>query len=94
MLFSQINMLPDAVEHYQQAINLDPSNNEHYYSLAAVQRHMGGLEQAEDNLTRAIALNTLDIDAHTLRVDLKKQTRELHKFVVPKPPMPTFIPNV
>lgn len=82
MLFSQINMLPDAVEHYQQAINLDPSNNEHYYSLAAVQRHMGGLEQAEDNLTRAIALNTLDIDAHTLRVDLKKQTRE-NNFVEP-----------
>lgn len=74
LLYSQINQANLAVYHYQKAIELAPHNYEHYYSLAAVQRHLGELVQAEINLNRTIDLCPLDIDAHALRVDLKKQT--------------------
>ena len=80
MLCSQIKLPEQAIVHYQQAIELEPNNHEHFYSLAAVLRHAGKLQQAEVHLTKAIELQPLDIDAHALRVDLKKQSRE-HNYI-------------
>ena len=80
MLCSQLKLSNRAIAHYQNAISLEAQNHEHHYSLAAVLRHAGELQQAEEHLTKAIELQPLDIDAHTLRVDLKKQTGE-HNYV-------------
>lgn len=76
LLFSQIHLYEHSIKHYQKAISLEPSNDTHYYSLAAVYRYAGNLEQAEACLTKAIDCNENDIDAHALRVDLKKQTAD------------------
>jgi len=95
MLYSQIHLYQQSIEHYHKAIALEPEKSTHYYSLAAVQRYAGDLEQAEINLTKAIEFHPFDIDAHTLRVDLKKQTKEdnyiesltalINQPVLPKP---------
>jgi len=74
LLFSQIHLYEQSIKHYQEAISLEPNNHSHYYSLAAVYRYAGNLEQAEAYLTKAIEYNAHDIDAHALRVDVKKQT--------------------
>ena len=76
MLCSQLHMPSQSIKQYKMAIKLDPNNHEHYYSLAAVLRHTGDMEQAEFNLNKAATLNPMDIDAITLKVDLKKQTSE------------------
>jgi len=76
LLFSKINLYKQSIKHYQKAISLEPTNHTHYYSLATVYRYAGDLAQAEAFLTKAIECNVNDIDAHTLRVDLQKQTLE------------------
>lgn len=80
LLFSQIHLYEGSIKHYQKAISIEPSNNTHHYSLAAVYRYAGNLEQSEACLTNAIDCNTNDIDAHALRVDLKKQTLD-HNYI-------------
>ncbi len=74
LLFSQIHLYAQSIDHYQKAISLEPTNHSHYYSLAAVYRYAGDLAQAEAHLTKAIKCNANDIDAHALRVDVQKQT--------------------
>ncbi|QBY04549.1 sulfotransferase family protein [Thalassotalea sp. HSM 43] len=76
LLLSQLDSPKLAIQHYQSAINKDASNHQHYYSLGAVQRHQGDLVDAERSLTKAIELNPRDVDAHCLRVDLRKQTKQ------------------
>jgi len=80
LLFSQIHLYAQSIEHYQKAISLDPSNHTHHYSLAAVYRYSGNLAQAEAYLTKAIEYNADDIDAHALRVDVRKQTAK-HNYI-------------
>jgi tetratricopeptide (TPR) repeat protein len=76
LLFSKLNLVDQAISHYQQAISLDSENHEHYYSLATVLRFAGDLALAEQHLDKAVSLQPLDIDAHVLKVDLRKQTPE------------------
>jgi tetratricopeptide (TPR) repeat protein len=76
LLFSKLSLVDQAISHYQQAITLDSENHEHYYSLATVLRFAGDLVLAEQHLDKAVALEPLDIDAHVLKVDLRKQTPE------------------
>jgi tetratricopeptide (TPR) repeat protein len=76
LLFSKLNLVEQAISHYQQAVSLDSENHEHYYSLATVLRFAGNLVLAEQHLDKAVALEPLDIDAHVLKVDLRKQTPE------------------
>jgi tetratricopeptide (TPR) repeat protein len=76
LLFSKLNLVDKAISHYQQAISLDSENHEHYYSLATVLRFAGDLALAEQHLDKAVTLQPLDIDAHVLKVDLRKQTFE------------------
>ncbi|MBU2880411.1 sulfotransferase [Psychrosphaera sp. B3R10] len=78
LFYSQLNKPELAVAQYKRAIQLDPSNNEHHYSLATVLRHCGELIQAQASLLTAIQLNGNDIDAHCLLVDLAKQTNEMN----------------
>jgi len=76
LLFSKLHLVEQSICHYRKAIALDTENHEHYYSLATVLRHAGELLLAEENLNKAIELQPLDIDAHVLNVDLKKQTQD------------------
>jgi len=76
LLFSKLNLVDQAISHYRQAITLDSENHEHYYSLATVLRFAGDLVLAEQHLDKAVALEPLDIDAHVLKVDLRKQSPE------------------
>jgi tetratricopeptide (TPR) repeat protein len=76
LLFSKLNLVDQAIDHYQQAITLDSENHEHYYSLATVLRFAGDLALAEQHLDKAVTLDPLDIDAHVLKVDLRKQIPE------------------
>ncbi|MCO4799938.1 MAG: sulfotransferase, partial [Colwelliaceae bacterium] len=76
LLFFKLNHIEKATIHYRKAITSDDKNHQHYYNLATMQRFTGELGLAEENLSKAIKLNPLDVDAHALRVDLKKQTNE------------------
>lgn len=76
LLLSKLNLSSLSIEHYKLAIDKDPNNHEHLFSLATVQRHIGDLVSAESSLSKAIVLNPKDVDAHALRVDLRKQTRD------------------
>lgn len=78
LYYSQLNKPELAVTQYKRAIQLEPKNNEHHYSLATVLRHCGKLNQAQASLLTAIQLNGSDIDAHCLLVDLAKQTYEMN----------------
>jgi tetratricopeptide (TPR) repeat protein len=74
LVFAKLQLIEPAIAHYQKAITLDSKNHEHYYSLATVLRFAGDLALAEQHLDKAITLEPLDIDAHVLKVDLKKQS--------------------
>jgi tetratricopeptide (TPR) repeat protein len=76
LLFSKLKLVDQAISHYQHAISLDSENHEHHYSLATVLRFAGDLALAEQHLDKAVTLQPLDIDAHVLKVDLRKQTSE------------------
>jgi len=67
--------------YYQQAIDLISNTNRQrkaqlYFNLAAIQRYLGNIDEAEKSLTAAIALNPNDYEAYLLRSSLKKQTMQ------------------
>ena len=43
-------MQPQALRQYQRASELEPSQAEHYYNLATVQRFLGDFDASEANL--------------------------------------------
>lgn len=75
-LMSRLDLQATALEHYQQAVRLEPEVGEHYYNLATVHRFLGNIEAAEVALTEALARDPGDAEAHKLRADLRQQTPE------------------
>ncbi|HEB26965.1 MAG TPA: sulfotransferase family protein, partial [Porticoccus sp.] len=65
-----------ALQQYKRAIELEPKEAGHYYNLATVQRFLGDFESADKSLQKVIELNPQDYDAHYLRSDLKRQTKD------------------
>lgn len=61
---------------YQRSLELQPSNSDYLYNLAASKTALGQLEDAEKLFTRAIKLNPRDHGAWLNRSGLKKQTAD------------------
>ena len=73
---SRLGLYEDARRQYAQAIKLEPEQSSNYYNLATVERFLGDAEAAQAALTRCLALDPDDEDAHFLRAGLKTQTDE------------------
>jgi len=58
---------------YQRILVLQPGIAGHHYNLASCQRFLGLLEEAEEELNQALALDPLDTEAQLLRSGLRKQ---------------------
>lgn len=63
LLLSQLDLMAEACIQYQRAIDLAPGEGGNYYNLATVQRALGDLEAARENLSRATELDPQDYDA-------------------------------
>jgi len=61
-----------AVDLYRRAISKDPGNSRIHYNLAATQRMLGELDEAQDSCQRAIALDQTDVEAWFLLSELKQ----------------------
>ena len=64
----------DAEFHYLRAVELDPNNPNYRFNLATMQRFVGKLDAASDNLDKAIALNPTDCEALLLRSGFRTYT--------------------
>ncbi len=60
---TELNRIPEAESHLQRAVELDKDGKE-ALQIAARQRPLGHVEEANDNLRRAIELNPLQITAY------------------------------
>ncbi len=76
LVLNKLSNYQDAIEYYQQAIALAPSNGELYFNLASMQRYLGENYNAEVNLNWAISLNANDHEAYLQRASLRKQSKE------------------
>jgi len=74
MLYTQLERRADAVACYERAAALEPDRAKHYYNIAALQRSLGDIEQAEANFDKAIELDPADWEAIKVRSELRKQT--------------------
>jgi len=74
MLYTQLERREEAVACYQRAAALEPERAKHYYNIAALQRSLGDIEQAEANFDKAIELDPADWEAIKVRSELRKQT--------------------
>jgi len=74
MLYTQLERREDAVACYERAAALEPDRAKHYYNIAALQRSLGDIEQAEANFDKAIELDPADWEAIKVRSELRKQT--------------------
>jgi tetratricopeptide (TPR) repeat protein len=74
MLYTQLERREEAVACYERAAALEPDRAKHYYNIAALQRSLGDIEQAETNFDRAIELDPADWEAIKVRSELRKQT--------------------
>ncbi len=63
-----------AAECFERAVELEPGNAKHHFSLAATYRFLGRLEDAEKSCDRAIALDPKEYEAYLVRADLRTQT--------------------
>lgn len=80
--------LAQAINHFQQALNLNPNNSDAYYNLASSYYQLGKqnkseqwIGQAEQLFRQSIALNDQHIDAHrALSALLIETNRERHAF--------------
>ena len=63
-----------AAECYERAVELEPENAKHHFSLAATYRFLGRLEDAETACDRAVALDPKEYEAYLIRADLRTQT--------------------
>jgi len=75
-LYVRIDSNERAVEFYKRAIELDPGNAKHHFSLAATYRFMGRLAEAEQACDDALALDPSEYEVYLIRADLRKQTSE------------------
>ena len=74
MLYTQLERREEAVACYERAAALEPDRAKHYYNIAALQRSLGDIEQAETNFDKAIELDPTDWEAIKVRSELRKQT--------------------
>ena len=75
-LFVRIDCNERAVKFYKLAIDLEPENAKHYFSLAATYRFMGRLGEAEQACDEALARDPSEFEVYLIRSDLRKQTSE------------------
>ena len=75
-LFSMCNDHKRAAGFFLQVVEADADNSEYWYNLAAAQRMLGNLDDAEKSCNRAIDLNSQHGQACYLRSDLRTQTPE------------------
>jgi tetratricopeptide (TPR) repeat protein len=76
MLHTQLEQREKAVTCYERAAALEPNRAKHYYNIAALQRSLGRIEQAESNFDKAIELDPSDWEAIKVRSELRKQTAD------------------
>lgn len=74
MLQTQLGRREKAVQIYQQAAKLEPTQAVHFYNVACMQRSLGDLDVAEANYDEAIRLNPADYESYKIRSDLRQQT--------------------
>lgn len=74
-LFTYLNLHAEAERCYEQARLLHPDNPQHLYNWATSLIALGRLDQAEQVLTRVLALNPQDHDAFYNRATLRRQTQ-------------------
>ena len=76
MLYTQLERREDAVACYERAAELEPDRAKHYYNIAALQRSLGDIGQAEANFDRAIELDPADWEAIKVRSELRKRMQD------------------
>ncbi|MFL0798973.1 MAG: sulfotransferase [Agarilytica sp.] len=74
LVLTHVGRHEQAFNYYQQAVNKEPGDAQHYYNLASSLRFLGDITAAEDNYNKAIVLNPQDYEAYRLRSELRKQT--------------------
>ncbi len=75
-LYVRLDRHERAAEFYRRAIEREPANARHRFSLAATCRFMGLFNEAERSCDEALALDPMEYEAYLIRSDLRKQTRE------------------
>lgn len=73
-LFTYLNLHVEAERCYQQALVLQPRGAPQLYNWATSLIALGRLDEAEQALTRVLALNPQDYDAYYNRATLRRQT--------------------
>ena len=76
MLRTQLEQREKAVTCYERAAKLEPGQAKHYYNIAALQRSLGDIDQAERNFDKAIELDPSDWEAIKVRSELRRQTAD------------------
>jgi tetratricopeptide (TPR) repeat protein len=74
MLYTQLERREDAVACYERAVALEPDRARNHYNIAALQRSLGNIGQAEAHFAKAIELDPADWEAIKVRSELRKQT--------------------
>ena len=75
-LFTYLNLHGEAERCYRQALALQPQSPPQLYNWATSLIALGRLEEAEQALTRVLALNPHDYDAYYNRATLRRQTAQ------------------
>jgi tetratricopeptide (TPR) repeat protein len=75
-VFSELLLYPEAEQAYQRAHNHDPENPQILFNLAATQRFLGKIVEAEENCNQLIARNPEDYEVYLLRSELRRQTSD------------------
>lgn len=75
-LYVRLDRHERAAEFYRKAIEREPGNARHHFSLAATCRFMGLLSEAERACDEALACDPTEYEAYLIRSDLRKQTGE------------------
>ncbi len=65
-----------ALDMYQKAVHLDPSNVAHLFNRATVRRFLGDLAGAESDYNKVIAHDPRDCEAYFNRSELRRQCNE------------------
>ena len=68
--------MPAALRCNELAVSLAPRNAIYHYNLAATQRFLGRLEEAEESYNRALALDPHEYEAYLMRAELFKRTED------------------
>ncbi|WP_019026926.1 tetratricopeptide repeat-containing sulfotransferase family protein [Colwellia piezophila] len=81
LILNKLENFAMAAFYYQKAIDLIADTSKQrkaqlYFNLAAMQRYLGQIDEAEASLTAAITLNPDDYEAYLLRSSLKNQTTQ------------------